>query len=357
MSDGPLPPWISNVPLKTVAVLCATTIFGKNVEARYILLAGKRYFHNTLENVVQYALNPILPPLDSFSKVEAARNPEAALALMNIRDCFNYIFHIQVDYFKILAKLMPDRLRSDKSGTILHLNQFAAMSPTLENSKRRYLVLSRIDGVQPYDLDLDWDAEFDWIEKSFEDTFTERLSVAQDAYIAALRLGEWYSSRERTLIIPLKTIMTDLTVYFDNLSQAAYTMAVNSKRPSEDNIQLIKRRLIITCLRLERFALDMMRVNVATVVKHDMDRLDGDCVEEAIRIRAEDDFRGSNTDFHRHRDGYTRLLDRLYKQIGFKSDGSRRMTSGTGAKIWGADTVTLQPRDSARLHDSYQRED
>ena len=176
-----LPKWIANVPLQSVGVLCATHIFGKNIESRQIALAGKRYFHNAVENVVGYILNPILPRFDKIANFEQC-GPAESIALRHVLDCFNFIFHIQVEYFKILARLYPERLRSRKTGIDLNINQFMAKGPTLLNSEKRYLILARLDGVQPYDLNLNWNAEFDWIDDLMHERFHNRLLQAQDRY-------------------------------------------------------------------------------------------------------------------------------------------------------------------------------
>ncbi len=250
-----LPDWLAQVPVKTVGVLCAVTIFGKNIESRQIVLAGKRYFHNAVENVVNYALNPILPDLSHLSGDynAAAADPEdsALIALKNVTDCFNYIFHIQIEYFKLLKQLVPERFRF-RTGKELHLNQFAGKSPTLINSEKRYLILSRVDGAQPYDLDIDWYAEFDCRDNQLEELFRDRLFQAQEAYAGTLHLSEWYNARDRNLIIPLKVILDDLSDYFSHLGRAAYHMAKNSKHANHEDENQVKTNLHQAVRHLER---------------------------------------------------------------------------------------------------------
>ena len=317
-----LPEWLKNVPLKTVGVLCATHIFGKNIESRQIVLAGKRYFHNAVESVVGYVLNPVLPALDMSADEPEACAGDAALALRNVRDCFNFIFHIQVEYFKILNRLFPARFKSRRTGSEFNLNQFMAKGPTLINSEKRYLILSKIDGTQPYDLNLDWNAEFDWVEERIRENFRDRLLLAQEAYADTLRLGEWYSGRDKNLIIPLKTIMDDLSEYFDHLGLAGYLMARNGKRRSDENIQLIRENLLETCRHLERFTVDMLRMNVFSVVKHDMDKLDEDVMDAVIRVRAGDDAYVGHYGFEARHEEYATLLARLYDAAGFRTESS-----------------------------------
>ena len=311
-----MPEWIRQVPLKTVGVLCATHIFGKNIESRQIVLAGKRYFHNAVENVVGYVLNPILPAIDTAG-ADAPKDPDAATALRNIRDCFNFIFHIQVEYFKVLAKLRPERFRSKRTGTEFNLNQFMAKGPTLINSEKRYLILAKIDGAQPYDLNLDWNAEFDWVDDYVRERFRRSLSHAQDAYANTLHLGEWYTGRDKNLIIPLKTIMDDLSEYFEHLGLAAYLMARNGKRRSDDNVMLIRDNLMETCRHLERFTIDMLRVTVFSIVKHDLDRLDDRTLDGVVRVRAEDESYVGRNGYETRHDSYSAMIDRLYEAVGY----------------------------------------
>ena len=309
-----LPEWIANVPLKTVGVLCATHIFGKNIESRQIVLAGKRYFHNAVENVVNYVLNPILPVLQSSLDQS---NTEAETALRNIRDCFNYIFHIQVEYFKILQRLKPDEFKSKRTGAEFNLNQFMAKGPTLLNSEKRYLILAKIDGAQPFDLHLDWQAEFDWIEDSIRDLFHERLVRAQDAYADTLHLGEWYGARDKNLILPLRTIMDDLSEYFEHLGTAAYLMARNAKKPRYEFIMQIRENLLATCRHLERFCVDMMRLNVFSIVKHDLERLTCKDIDAVVRVRATEEASPGHDGFARRFEEYGDILPELYQRIGF----------------------------------------
>lgn len=312
-----MPEWLRQVPLKTVGVLCATHIFGKNIESRQIVLAGKRYFHNAVENVVAYVLNPILPPI---AGPDGKVDKEAAAALRNVRDCFNFIFHIQVEYFKLLSKLRPDAFKSKRTGAVLHLNQFMAKGPTLINSEKRYLILSRIDGAQPYELDLDWEAEFDWTGDDIRRRFRLRLAQAQDAYAAALRLGDWYAGRDRNLIMPLRTIMDDLSEYFEHLGLAAYLMAKNGKKPADENRDMIREHLTATCRHLERFCVDMQRISVFSIVKHDLERLPDANLAGVIRVRAEDEgYAGRDGADKRHED-YSVLLGDLYRAIGFAQE-------------------------------------
>lgn len=333
-----LPDWTAHVPLKTVGVLCATHIFGKNIETRHTVLAGKRRFHNAVESVVGYILNPILP---SFAADAAGEDHDAEASLRNIRDCFGYIFHIQVEYFKLLQKLMPDRFRSKKTGAEFHLNQFSAKGPTLINSERRYLILSKIDGAQPYDLDLDWNAEFDWLEDAIRDLFRDRLFMAQDAYADTLRLGEWYSARDKNLILPLKTIMDDLSEYFDHLGLAAYLMARNGRRRDEANTPLIRENLLETCRHLERFCIDMMSMNVFSIVKHDLERLGSERVEKIIRVRAGDSAYAGHYGFQRRREEYTDLLVDLYEAVEFSPNGKENVSDTRRLAEKGSDTRRL----------------
>ena len=318
MTTANMPEWLRQVPLKTVGVLCATHIFGKNIESRQIVLAGKRYFHNAVENVVGYVLNPILPPLTSAQMA----NPDsgAMVALRNIRDCFNFIFHIQVEYFKAWARLKPERFRSKKTGAEFHLNQFMAKGPTLINSEKRYLLLSRIDGAQPFDLNLNWNAEFDWIEDAIRERFRNRLRLAQEAYADTLRLGEWYSRREKNLIIPLKTIMDDLSEYFDHLGLAAYLMAKKGSRNSEENVAGIRSNLLETCRHLERFTIDMLRMNVFSIVKHDLERVGEQALDDVVRVRAGDESDIGQLGFGFRHEEYAGLLSELYRAVGFESE-------------------------------------
>ena len=311
-----MPEWIRQVPLKTVGVLCATHIFGKNIESRQILLAGQRYFHNAVENVVAYVLNPILPPLDNIPP-GTTPDAEAATALRNIRDCFNFIFHIQVEYFKLLLRLKPEGFKSKRTGAVFNLNQFMAKGPTLINSEKRYLILSRVDGAQPYDLDLDWNVEFDWVDDSIRRRFRRRLAQAQDAYADTLNLGEWYAGRDKNLIIPLKTIMDDLSEYFEHLGLAAYLMARNGKRRTDMNLAQIRGNLIDACRHLERFTVDMLRVGVFSIVKHDLDRLDENNLDAVIKVRADDDKHVGYGGFDNRYEGYREILNRLYHVVGF----------------------------------------
>jgi hypothetical protein len=315
-----LPEWLGNVPLKTVGVLCATHIFGKNIESRQIVLAGKRYFHNAVENVVGYVLNPILPPLEPPDGAPSSLGGEATTALRNIRDCFNYIFHIQVEYFKILQRLRPEGFRS-KSGVEFNLNQFMAKGPTLINSEKRYLILSRVDGAQPYDLRLNWNAEFDWVDDALRERFRDRLHLAQEAYAAILRMGEWYyGGRDKNLILPLKTIMDDLSEYFEHLGLAAYLMTRKLDRNSPETRELIRDNLIETCRHLERFCINMLRVNVFSIVKHDLDRLDAASIDAGVRARAVDEsYVGRDGFDHRHRE-YATILGKLFHRIGYESE-------------------------------------
>ena len=312
-----LPEWIGQVPLKTVGVLCATHLFGKNIESRQILLAGKRYFHNAVENVVGYVLNPILPPLNTALDAGASADSDAVVALKHIRDCFNFIFHIQIEYFKVLEKLFPKRFVLPGSGRELKLNQFMAKEPTLINSERRYLILAKVDGVQPFDLNLDWNAEFDWISESVRTDFHSRLVAAQDAYAETLRLGEWYAGRDKNLIMPLRTILNDLSAYFDHLGLAGYLMARRVDRTSPETSVAIRQHLAATCEHLERFVVDMLRVNVFSIIMHDRDRLDGAAVGKAIRARAEDEGYIGNAGYEARCKLYLDALDTLHKQVGY----------------------------------------
>ena len=312
-----MPEWLRQVPLKTVGVLCATHIFGKNIESRHIVLAGKRYFHNAVENVVGYVLNPILPKLDG----DTLDNPEphAAAALANVRDCFNFIFHIQVEYFKTLSRLFPDRFRSKKTGAEFNLNQFMAKGPTLINSEKRYLILSRVDGAQPFDLDLDWGADFNWIDDDIRRLFRSRLRLAQDVYAETLTLGKWYAGRDRNLIIPLKTIMDDLSEYFEHLGLAAYAMAKNGRHPSDENLAAIRENLVATCRHLERFTMDLLRLGVFSIIKHDLDRLGEQNIGRVIRVRAEDESYAVRSGFDTRYIEYEDTLHGLYEAIGYKA--------------------------------------
>ena len=60
--------------------------------------------------------------------------------------------------------------------------------------------------------------------------------LARDAYAETLSLGEWLGARARNIIIPLRTIMSNLTSHYDHLSLAAYLMALNGARRIEHNI-------------------------------------------------------------------------------------------------------------------------
>lgn len=319
-----LPAWIGNVPLRTAGVLAAVHIFGKNIESRQIVLAGKRYFHNAVENVVGYVLNPILPPLHTDGDLDE----EAVTALRNIRDCFNYIFQIQIEYFKILTRLRPERFRNRKTGAEFNLNQFAAKSPTLLNSEKRYLILSKVDGAQPFDLDINWNAEFDWVDDTVRVLFHKRLLAAQEAYADILQLGEWYASRDKNLIIPIRTIMDDLSEYFEHLGLAAYLMARKShKRNGDADAGTIRNHLIEACRHLGRFAVDLLRMSVFSIVKHDLAFLGDSRLDAVIRTRAEDEsFDGPNGFEIRHQ-RYGALLDKLYAAIGYA--GVRRRVTTT----------------------------
>ncbi len=315
-----MPEWLANVPLKTVGVLCAVNIFGKNIESRQIALAGKRYFHNAVENVINYALNPMLPPLDNVKLGEGAScDEETAVALENVCDCFNYIFHIQIEYFRLLYRVRPERFIVKKSGRELNLNQFAGRSPTLINSEKRYLILSKIDGAQPYDLAMDWNADFVWPDAAARQLFHKRLATAQDAYADTLELGEWYRNRDRNLIIPLKTILDDLSVYFSFLGQAAYLMARKRDKDQPGTLAAINDNLAMATRHLEHFILDMGRMNIFTIVKHDLDRLDQNSVSAVIKARAEEETRARGENFDRKNSDHLEILDELYRSIGFNS--------------------------------------
>ncbi len=318
-----LPPWMDNVPLKTVGVLCAVHMFGKNIETRQIVLSGKRYLHNAVESVIGYVLNPVLPPLDLPVDNPDALTGEADIALRNIRDCFNYIFHIQVEYFKTLKRLRPGRFRSRRSGGEFNINMFAGKSPTLINSEKRYRILCKLDGVQPFSLDIDWDAEFDWTSEELRQQFRDRLFLAQEAYASALRLGEWYRAREKNLIIPLKTIMDDLSEYFEHMGLAAYIMARHRVASVEQYETKVAENIREACRHLDRFALAMMRMNLFSIVKHDLDRLGDDAMAAVIRIRAEDDVHIFRKDIAERQLEYMRLLRSLYRAIGFTPDRNR----------------------------------
>jgi|GEM_PF-2158497 hypothetical protein len=315
-----LPDWLPQVPVKTVGVLCAVTMFGKNIESRQIVLAGKRYFHNAVENVVNYALNPILPDLSHLSGDynAAMADPEdsAIIALKNVTDCFNYIFHIQIEYFKLLKQLLPERFRF-KNGKELHLNQFAGKSPTLINSEKRYLILSRIDGAQPYDLDIDWSAEFNCLDDQLEDLFRDRLFQAQEAYAGTLHLSDWYNNRDRNLIIPLKVILDDLSYYFSHLGRSAYHMAKNSRRDSQEDQEQIKDNLHQAVMHLERFTLDLARMNIFTIVKHDRDKLTDQNLSAVVKARAADDSRFGENPFESQQQIYGSILMDLFQTIGY----------------------------------------
>ncbi|MDR1745226.1 MAG: hypothetical protein LBS30_05685 [Planctomycetota bacterium] len=309
-----LPNWIASVPLQSVGVLCATHIFGKNIESRQIVLAGKRYFHNAVENVVGYILNPILPPLGAGADFGQGGQEEST-ALRHILDCFNFIFHIQVEYFRILARMYPERLRSRKTGVDLNINQFMAKGPTLLNSEKRYLILSRLDGVQPYDLDLDWNAEFDWIDDRVRERFRARLLQAQDCYADTLKLSEWYGARSKNLILPLKIIMDDLSEYFEHLGLAAYLMARKRNRRDGETRESICFNLLDACRHLERFCLDMLRTNVFSIAKYDLERMDAKSVESILRVRAEDDLHLGHNGFDKRYQEYHEALHALYRNI------------------------------------------
>lgn len=312
-----LPEWITNVPLKTVGLLCAVHIFGKNIEGRHTALTGRRYIRSAVENVVNYALNPILPPLSTYDRTPAGGKSDAMIALRNVRDCFNYIFHIQIEYFKILYKLHPEEFKSKKTGVEFNLNRFSAKNPTLINSEKRYLILCKIDGAQPYDLNLNWNAEIDWIDEAIQERFQNRLLTAQEAYASTLRLGEWLTTRERNPIIPLATIMDNLDQYFGYLSLAAYHMARNAKVRQDENLLLIKVNLLRACGYLERFVIDMLRMNALSIVKHDLGKLGREHVESVVRVRAEEDVHVGSQGFDRRYEGYNTLLNQLYEIIEF----------------------------------------
>lgn len=312
-----LPSWMENVPLKTVGVLCAVNIFGKNVETRHIALTGKRYLHNAAESVVHYVLNPMLPSLDPPGGNPENLTGERETALRNVRDCFNFIFHIQVEYFKTLKKLRPERFQSKKTGNDFNLNMFAGKSPTLINSEKRYLILAKLDGVQPFSLDLDWNAEFVWPSDELRRMFRDRLFLAQEAYAEALRLGEWYSLREKNLIIPLKTIMDDLSEYFEHLALAAYLMARKKRDSGQENQPEIASNLREACRHLERFTLAMLRMNLFSLIKHDIGQLNDGLLESVIRLRVEDDIKIFPNDLDERRFEYARVLRTLYQAVGF----------------------------------------
>jgi hypothetical protein len=308
---------MEQVPLKTVGVLCAVNIFGKNIETRHTALSGKRYLHNAVESVVNYVLNPMLPSLGAQGDALENLTNEQERALQNIRDCFNFIFHIQVEYFKTLNRLRPERFQSKKTGERFHLNTFAGKAPTLINSEKRYLILAKLDGVQPFSLDLDWNAEFVWPSDEIRRLFRDRLFAAQEAYAGTLRLGEWYSLRDRTLIIPLKTIMDDLSEYFDHLAFAAYLMARNSYKPVEEYEAKVVTNLRESCRYLERFALTMLRMNLYSVIKHDISLLDDELLKRVIQLQAEDDIWILPGDFDARRLEYADVFQSLYQAIGF----------------------------------------
>lgn len=315
-----IPDWLPQVPVKTVGVLCAVTVFGKNIESWQIVLAGKRYFHNAVENVVNYALNPILPNLShlegDYNAAMSDTEDSAILALKNVTDCFNYIFHIQIEYFKLLKQLLPERFRF-KSGKELHINQFAGKSPTLINSEKRYLILSRIDGAQPYDLDIDWNAEFNCLDDQLEDLFHDRLFQAQEAYAGTLNLSEWYNNRDRNLIIPLKVILDDLSYYFSYLGRSAYHMAKNSKKDNQDDQEQIISNLHQAVMHLERFTLDLARMNIFTIVKHDRDKLTDQNISAVVKARAADDSRFGENPFEGQQEIYGSILADLFQTIGY----------------------------------------
>lgn len=312
--------WASQVPLKTVGVLCATHIFGKNIESRQILLSGKRYFHNAVENVVGYVLNPILPemgmPTGDTTQTQEL-DGEAGAAVRHIRDCFNFVFQIQAEYFKVLYKLMPERFRSRRTGVEFTLNQFTAKGPTLINSEKRYRILSRIDGAQPFDLNLNWNADFDWISEDIRVRFHQCLLEAQDAYAEALHLGEWYASRQKNMIMPLRTIMDDLSIFFDHLGLSAYLMARKKDRSSEETSAQIRVGLREACRHLERFTVDMLRANMFSIVMCDRDRLGSTLLERVVMTRAEDDGYAGRFDYPARRGLYLKTLQGLYAEIGF----------------------------------------
>lgn len=312
-----LPSWIANVPLKTVGVLCATHIFGKNIDTRHIVLAGRHHLRSAVENVVGYILNPILPPIPASPHGPIALNDKARTAVMNIRDCFNYIFHIQVEYFKILHRIRPERFRSPRTGVDLHLSAFAAKGPTLINSEKRYLILSKIDGAQPFDLDLDWNAQFDWTDDRIRELFRLRLGLAQDAYGVTLKLGSWYAGRDKNLIIPLKTIMDDLSEYFEHLGIAAYVMA-RKRMDADEKRTAIRENLFAACRHLERFVIDMLRVNMFSIVKHDLDKLDAGLLDAVIKVRADDDHFIMRPNLDERRIKYDGILRDLYRRIEFE---------------------------------------
>lgn len=316
MKAANLPPWLHNVPLKTVGVLAAAHIFGRNIANRHNILSGQTYLHNAVENVVNYVLNPILPNLNISPDDPASFGPAQAMALRNIRDCFNYIFHIQVEYFKILHRLRPERFRSPKTGNEFNLNQFRAKGPTLLNSEKRYLILSRLDGTQPFDLDLNWDADFNWVEDKNRRLFRNRLLLAQDAYTTTLRLGDWYMSRERSLVIPVRTIAENLIPYFDYLGNAAYLMARQEKNRTADWEQVISQNLVSSCLRLEQFTVDLQRTNLYTIARYDLGKLGGGSLDAVVKVRAED--RIGHLGFKRRYEKYTRVLSRLYRTLEFE---------------------------------------
>ena len=315
-----LPDWLAQVPVKTVGVLCAVTMFGKNIESRQIVLAGKHYFHNAVENVVNYALNPMLPDLShlagDYNAAAADPQDSALVALKNVTDCFNYIFHIQIEYFKLLKQLIPDGFRF-KTGKELHLNQFAGKSPTLINSEKRYLILSRIDGAQPYDLDIDWNAEFDCFDGQLEDLFRDRLFQAQEAYAGTLNLSDWYKNRDRNLIIPLRVIIDDLSYYFSCLGRSAYHMAKNSRKNSQEDHDQIQNSLRQAVMHLERFTLDLARMNIFTIVKHDRDKLTTQNISACVKARAADDSRFGENPFESQQQIYGSILSDLFRTIGY----------------------------------------
>lgn len=314
--NAELPDWIANVPMKTVGVLCASHIFGKNIESRQVLLSGKRYLYNAVENVVGYVLNPILPRVTFDPDDENMALGEAGKALRNIRDCFNYIFLVQVEYFKILRKIWPDRFKMPGSGADFNINMFSAKGPTLINSERRYLILSKIDGAQPFDLKLDWNADFDWVEDNVRRYFRRRLRQAQEAYANTVELAAWYSGCDKGLIIPLKTIMDDLSRYFEHLGRAAYFMA--RKEGRENAAPTIREHLVQSVHHLEQFIVDMLRLNVYTIIKHDKERLSDTHLAEVIRVRSTDESYGGQEQFETLRESYLSVLDVVYQEIAFR---------------------------------------
>ncbi len=319
---------IPSMPLCTTSVLCAVQIFGFGVESRKSLLDGTRHSISEMDDLVNYALNPFLP-----GYVEGAANPDnspESRSLQNVDQAFRFLIAIQRKYFELLVE-HGYAVRDKKFRDYVYSTQ-----ESLKSLCKRYLILCSMDGVNPYDICVNWGAPFDFCDESLKKNLMERLNLARQRVKNLRNMDVFYMNKGRTLTTPVGVLTRQFKAFLSHLGEAAYLNAAGFCRNDHPDVQKGRAKVCDNiekaCRHLNRLVMDLLKCELFSMIKNLRDdaRLKQarklELLSGALRARAADHAPVSwNTasrtyeicedTFMRHHEIYRNAVERLYEYV------------------------------------------